>query len=1361
MKLSARKDLDLKDLDFINKESAEEILAKIIAGKPVTLVPKLSARDESLNKMDRKLNKLFRQVRTIDEETGTYDLCIGYPFVEGRFLDESIARCPLLLFPVKLERNFERSPRWKLVAYEGEEVSFNPTFFLAYEKFQQVRLKKDFWEQPIESFRSIQDLLNWLYQFLKENEIEINLNQELFQFQIKPFQNHNKDSLESKGIGELKCQPYAVLGIFPQSDSALLQDYETLEDSHSFQGADIFSSLDQKILSDKRIREEERYFVTPVDQSQEAALIKVKQGKSVVVHGPPGTGKSQLILNLIADGMATGKKILLVSQKRAALDVVYHRLANVGLDQYTALIHDYSHDRSKIFRHIGRLIDQIDQFKKDNLNLNVTKWEHDYRVDSRRIDELGNYFEQLYQALTVIRPCGLSVHDLYLSADSRLTIMPVKEVSGLLDYESLGRFSSKLQEISDFHEFLSTDYPWIRRKSLASLGLSEKQDLIRKCQLIPGEVQKLSGVLDQLKQILPNLEFSETSQNLGVLQKINSWSSFLENERAKDDLINLLSGKPKFGESRKILDKYEKLIERHLNIRFLERFSWRLVNDLEIHLVNYRKHYKKAFRLFSLPFLKARWYLNKILEPFKVKISESALKSLETECKTIQDIVKLYESTGKVEFFADFPLTEGPQKQQEWLRHKTSVRTFQKELRAEKELKKILPAVKQGAFNQQKWNLTVGFRDLLNTYNDLLTRLQSRWKEFLAEDQIRNLLNSQGKPNSASWFPNALSTCIERDFDDLKALDLLLESLNSKELQVFERIQDKLENTGPNEFLKRIKEIHNSFIIAWIEHAEQIDPELPEVSGRSFYRRREEYSSLILERQKKVVELIHRQLKESIVGAIKYNRLGNAVTYRDLRHQVTKKRRIWPVRKLVSTFWEEGLNLLLPVWMGSPESVSAIFPMQENYFDLVIFDEASQCYVERALPPLLRGKTAVIAGDEKQLAPFDLYNVKIDEEEDGFLENEMAVEVESILDLAKNTLTEARLEWHYRSETETLINFSNYAFYNGRLKLIPEPQQSPQYDPRIEWIQTEGSWSKNTNQAEAECVVKLIESWLEAKEIPTIGVVTFNYHQQELIKDEIDQRMQELVRQSDDEMVAKWREILNKRESEENLGLFIKNIENVQGDEREVIIFSIAYAKNSKGKLNTHFGSLSQKGGENRLNVAITRAKKKIQIVCSFEPSELNVEESIHQGPRLFKDYLTYAKMIHDGKHSQATDFLTAKFDHTTATTLTSSISSSLAQKLAERLEKEGFQVLRNIGDTNYKIDLVIVKADEPTKFLLAIECEGENYFSGKSSKEREVYRSRLLAQKGWKHTRVWARNFYLNPEKELKRLIKLADQSI
>lgn len=1366
-RLSSRRDLDLMEASFAAGESTTDLLTKIVSGKKATLLKSLSSRDDRLNQLDLHLNRIYREVTTIFEESGAYDLFVGYPWVEGKFLEDNAARCPVMLFPVRLVRDYQRSPRWRLEVPEGEDVLLNKTFFLAYEKFQRARLSDEFWEEQPDHHPDLQSLLNYLYEFLKKEEVSVHFNQELFEFRLKAFPDYDTKFLDNFPIGKLKFQPHAVLGIFPQSDSSLLQDYETLENKASAFDLQSILAPEGKSAQENagpRVPENKRHFVTPVDESQENALIQVKKGNSIVLHGPPGTGKSQVILNLVADALADGKRVLVCSQKRAALDVVYQRLGEVGLGRFAALIHDYRSDRKRLFQKIARQIDEIPEFRAGRVDGALAQWEYEFTLDARKIDEYNQLFDGLYQALTEVQKHGLRAHELYLMARQKLPSFALGDLAGEFNWRELQEFLLRLKELLQYPEYFRESHPWKHRIPFHTLGLERRKRMEAQISALSEDLhalQSLRAPISTLNDLTDNAP--EIESGIAPLQSIRQK---LQNSALKTDFTHYLQENVDRQYALRKLNSIEKIIERIREFRFLQDFPRTLLTDLFEHHKEYRQNKEKFGRLFSLKYLKARWFIRQIIIKKNEKFSDANYKIFRDEVDVLERLMKHNEDISQYQLFEDFPLTDSWEKMKVWHDRKWEAVEFAKEIKGIKTYKKLLPKVNKAGFDEKKWGESKEKLDQLNAYAAALRQKKQNWDAFLTPQQQNNLLKTVSGTGAIDADCSRLLRSFQTEFEDIRALDELISELSPKEKNCLSRLESHIESAeaNPTDFLN---EVRNDFFLAWIEQAETRNPVLREVSSRRMPSRQDDFREKVTDRQKKVAGLVDRKLKDRIIDAIEYNRLNNPVTYRGVSHQVNKKRRIWSIRKLVREFWEESLANLIPCWLASPESVAAVFPMEQNYFDLVIFDEASQCFVERGLPVLLRGKKAVVAGDDKQLRPLDLYRVQVDEAEDAFFENEIALEVESILDLAKTSLYDSYLSWHYRSQEEELINFSNHAFYKGKLNVIP-PAHHTLDGPPIVWQEVSGTWIRSRNREEASAVVALVEKLITEPDPPSIGVVTFNYHQQEAIKDAFDQRLSALMEAGDSEKLAALLKILEDDDLPENgsieqgesRNLFVKNIENVQGDERDIIIFSVGYAPDAQGKVSGRFGLLNLEGGENRLNVAITRARKRIYVLCSFNPEVLQVADAAHAGPKLFKKYLMYARSIGRGEKVIAENIL-SELSEGTMEMQDAGIETAgtLAQRLRKQLEASGLEIAENIGDTNFKVDLAVCDPQRPGEYLLGIECEGPVYFSGRSAKEREVYRHSLLIRRGWKLHRVWARNYFLDPEKEIEKIISLAQK--
>ena len=453
--------------------------------------------------------------------------------------------------------------------------------------------------------------------------------------------------------------------------------------------------------------------------------------------------------------------------------------------------------------------------------------------------------------------------------------------------------------------------------------------------------------------------------------------------------------------------------------------------------------------------------------------------------------------------------------------------------------------------------------------------------------------------------------------------------------------------------------------------------------------------------------------------------------------------------------------------LTTPDVCSNLFKGKNKYFDIVMFDEASQLKLEDNLPALLKGKQIIIAGDEHQMPPSNyfskIFNDSIDDEDDFEEDDEIKVDrdnillsCESLLDFASELSFEKKhLDFHYRSKHPYLIDFSNYAFYNKRLKPLPNKFE---YTP-IKYIQVNGTYSDHTNEVEAETVLSIIENninRLPNSEYPSVGIATFNIHQRNLILSKINER-----RKFDS--YAEFNEKI--LELEEN-GLFVKNLENIQGDERDVIILTTTYGINKDGKFAHRFGSINHQKGYKLLNVIITRAKYKIY-VCTSIPEKvfLNYKEYLsvegsNNRRAVFFAYLAYCKSVSDNDTEQRLAILNTLSDNTTK----NSMLGILNEDLESPFEEEVYQALTEHFDevkiipqlqfAGFRIDLVYdSKINGVPK--IAIECDGAAYHSSQEAYLYDRHRQKILEGHGFIFHRIWSTNWWRNPKREIKILVE------
>ena len=485
------------------------------------------------------------------------------------------------------------------------------------------------------------------------------------------------------------------------------------------------------------------------------------------------------------------------------------------------------------------------------------------------------------------------------------------------------------------------------------------------------------------------------------------------------------------------------------------------------------------------------------------------------------------------------------------------------------------------------------------------------------------------------------------------------------------------------------------------------------------------------------------------------NLYANAENNKDYLYQISKKQKFWPIRKTMEIYGEFILSLF-PCWLLSPDNVSALLPLTKNLFDLVIFDEASQVFIESTIPAIYRGKNIVVAGDAKQLRPSTTFMKRYlgaDPEAQEDYSVQAALEVESLLDLAVARYDSANLTYHYRSKNQELIDFSNHAFYGMKLQIAPNISKNTKSRP-IERYKVSGKWIDRRNVTEAKKIVEILKNIFATRQNnESIGIITFNADQQSCIADMIDKECSK-----DAEFRSAMLKEKIRTDGGEDTSIFIKNLENVQGDERDIIIFSIGYAENELGKLYTSFGSLSAEGGENRLNVAITRAKSKIVVVTSIEPEALKVEGSKNLGPKLLKKYLMYVRAIANGDNEETRAIL-ADIDCSDQQLPTYENLVSVEDQIKERLEKLGYTVSTNLGNSNSRISLAIY--DEKTdRYLVGVELDRDAFAASAHCMERDVCKPRFLEARGWTVLRVWSRDWWISPQKVIKAITSEAEKN-
>ncbi|WP_162628075.1 AAA domain-containing protein [Arcticibacterium luteifluviistationis] len=1244
-------------LEVLNNQSIIESL--ISSKKSIHLCDKIDPRDGKSNAISLHLRKIWKTDKLLKEEKGAEDLYVGYPFVIGKLVDGTPIRCPLLFFPVNLvlEAN-----KWQLEKKDAS-ISFNKTFLLAYSQFNKTFVDEEFFNFNFEEFGDEPTVfLTELYEFLKKSKLEINFNSELFNQKLQSFEGVKKESFDDIKIGELKLESQAVLGIFPQTGSYIAADYDQLlsDGLAKYQG-EVQQYLFKENQLKEKTKEEDLHLPFPVDASQEEAIKQIKSGKSLIIEGPPGTGKSQLICNLMADYAADGKKVLLVCQKRAAIDTVHKRLTEIGMAPFSALVHDFQADRKDLYKKIAGQIDNILPNKHANESLNAIFLEREFDATCRKIDQIVRELESYKKALFDSSTYGKSIKEIYLLAEHQTEkYLDLGDSFAFFHFDTLDTYIQNLNSLekyqTTFYEKDSVAYYsyWQKRKPFTSLTFKDFAEIRNSLKNIVSVKNGLEKLNESFK-----LETTDEKEIIATYQKsFNSDKAFQNLLKANKESLSLQT-------LEKLIEEVSEIELPIINENYRDIEKLKEIRDFIFELKT--KSSNMMSRLFWNLFTKQKAEAFTYLRDFGF---EETPKNFPALLYNLDSLIRLNEIGSEIDQEKQY--YESPE--------------LLSELNFQKECHLFYEKLDGITLRELSLDKKAAFDKEMKTWQKLLNDIEhdkNIWAKYLSDYQIDTL-------NSDNF--NDIDKYFDVHFDNLCGRDKLYNELTAVGKKCYQLCKDNYNDDYAFHFKQ-------SLFIHFIEALEEKSPILRSVSSLQMELWETELQNLVEKKQKYSTEYLQIKLRENTYKNIEKNRLGNYTTYRDLHHQVTKKRQVWPIRKLLTQFSDELFDLV-PCWMASPETVSAIFPLfKSQEFDLVIFDEASQCYAEKGVPAMLRGKQVVIAGDSKQLQPNDLYRIKLDED----LEESPLLETESLLDFASHFLSKTILRGHYRSKTLDLIDFSNQHFYDNKLKLLPNFSELNAGNPGIDFIKVSGVWENNQNQIEAQKVLEVVEIIREYDANKTIGVVTFNFMQADLIQD-LTQKIPNLT---------------------------VKNIENIQGDEFDIVIFSIGYAPNIKGKILMNFGSLNLQGGENRLNVAITRAKEKIKIICSIMPEDLKVENSAHEGPKLLKAYLEYAQKVSKG------DFKPV---------LPNPITPSWNRMLKD-------EIINSNREFSNELPFADLTKKNEQGYEKLILTDDQLFYAAESIKESFAYLPLMLKTKGWHFQKAWSRNWWIRPLPQLHLL--------
>ena len=532
------------------------------------------------------------------------------------------------------------------------------------------------------------------------------------------------------------------------------------------------------------------------------------------------------------------------------------------------------------------------------------------------------------------------------------------------------------------------------------------------------------------------------------------------------------------------------------------------------------------------------------------------------------------------------------------------------------------------------------------------------------------------------------------------------------------------------------------FVKSWLENVYKKDSRLAKFHSKDHEKLIQEFQTL----DRSTLSFATKRIREKLLTAPSRLHLntGSGGEIGTIKNEIAKKKRHLSIRQVFRKC-PTIIPKLKPCLMMSPLSVSTMLPAKDYHFDLVIFDEASQVFPYDAIGAICRGKQLVVAGDQQQLPPSDYFNRTSDdgdENEEDYDEVRIG-DFGSILDIAiKIGIKRVRLKWHYRSRREPLIAFSNHYYYDNQLITFPCVHDTDK-QPAVQFHLVNGVWmsgggNNSCNPIEAVKTAELVLQHFREYHQYSLGVITCNVRQQS----EVEAALESL---RGNQKNNKFEQYFDQERPDP---FFIKNLETVQGDERDVIIFGVGYGKNTEGKMSMNFGPLNREGGERRLNVAVTRARYHVHLISSIRSFDIDTKRTSRLGPQRLQEYLEYAE--------HGTKVLSAN------TIPQKNLTESLfEEQVMQKLESRGLTVRSQIGCSGFRIDLALVNPEQPESYVIGIECDGATYHQTATARDRDRLRQEILERLGWQIIRIWSTDWMSNPDKQVERIIGFYNESL
>lgn len=1050
---------------------------------------------------------------------------------------------------------------------------------------------------------------------------------------------------------------------------------------------------------DAKVEENDVLLPMPADASQLFVIRAACEGESLVVHGPPGTGKSQTITSLIANALAQGKTVLFVAEKRAALEVVQKRLEQIGIGAFCLELHSNK----------SRKRDVLEQLRKA-AEVTKTQTADEFSVMAEQIAamraELDVYAEQLHKTL----PCGQSLFALINDYELYKNVPDIRpftmEYIRSLDHAAIEQHKLVLEqllaaarEIGHPHNHPLTQVGCIRyTQNLRNRLQTTVTDYSALLQRVSDYIAPL---LEPLRESQPDC--FEDIQRIGSLASHSAclydmpcaWTQTESPQALFEDMGSMA------GHYRKAAALEQQLLQT-FTPAFLSQNGEQLFTE-----------YAQASSQWLIPRMVGLSKLTRRIDAFAKTLIDSdslpvhltALRDYQKEKQLADALFKQYGGVVEPLIAEDTP---------DWEKIEALASAAKNSTDMLYEHYGSYDFMRQSCDAPALREAVCGLRDCFAEFEEAAAAFNTLLQ--IVPEETENWPESQA----------ALCRTILAHTDALKEWIAYRSIAAEAESLGLDNVVETL--TGGIEPEKVLPVYQKALLKGLIADAIGDAEILEQFSGAVFRRKIEQYKRMdsqwtTLSRQELYCRLASR-VPDFTAEAAHSSELGI------LQRCIRSGGRGVGIRRL----FEQIPNLLprlCPCMLMSPISAAQYLDPAREPFDIVVFDEASQLPTCKAVGALARGKNAVIVGDPKQMPPTSFFvSDAVDED------NLEAEDLESILDdCLALSMPQAHLLWHYRSRHESLIAFSNSQFYENRLLTFPSVNDR---ESKVRLVHVDGVFERGKsrkNRAEAEAVIAELIRRCHDPELAkySVGIVTFNIAQQNLIDDLLSAACVK------DPALEQW--AFGDEEP-----VFIKNLENVQGDERDVILFSVGYGPDENGRLYMNFGPLNRDGGWRRLNVAVSRARCEMIVFSALHADQIDMNKTNAEGVSALRSFLEYA----DGRTRILSECAVQKRHYT---------KEGIAAAICEALHEKGYETDRAVGRSEYRIDIGVVDPESPDSYMLGIMLDGADYGAAKTTRDREVAQISVLNGLGWNIMRIWSMDWWDNGNKELNRIFAKLDE--